>query len=172
MSCRCCKPGEQEKKEKEGESQRTPFQNCRSDVCLLSRFSRVRLLATPWTAAYQAPPSMRFSRQEYWSGLPLPSLERSTSRLYIVSLLIELTCRIYHEKCWAGWSTSWIQDCQEKYQQPQICRWHHPYDRDRRRGQQRMRWLDGIIDSMDWVWANSGEIVKDREVHGVTKTRT
>ena len=32
-------------------------------------------LATPWTAAYQAPPSMGFSRQEYWSGLPLPSPE-------------------------------------------------------------------------------------------------
>ena len=35
--------------------------------------SRVWLLATPWTAAYQAPPSMGFARQEYWSGLPLPS---------------------------------------------------------------------------------------------------
>ena len=35
--------------------------------------SRARLLATPWTAAYQAPPSMGFSRQHYWSGLPLPS---------------------------------------------------------------------------------------------------
>ena len=35
--------------------------------------SHLRLLATPWTAAYQAPPSMGFSRQEYWSGLPLPS---------------------------------------------------------------------------------------------------
>ena len=35
--------------------------------------SRVRLCATPWTAAYQAPPSMGFSRQEYWSGVPLPS---------------------------------------------------------------------------------------------------
>ena len=34
---------------------------------------RVRLCATPWTAAYQAPPSMGFSRQEYWSGVPLPS---------------------------------------------------------------------------------------------------
>ena len=34
--------------------------------------SRVRLLAAPWTAAYQAPPSMGFSRQEYWSGVPLP----------------------------------------------------------------------------------------------------
>ena len=36
-------------------------------------FSRVQLLATPWTVANQAPPSMRFSRQEYWSGVPLPS---------------------------------------------------------------------------------------------------
>ena len=35
--------------------------------------SRVRLFATPWTIAYQAPPSMGFSRQECWSGLPFPS---------------------------------------------------------------------------------------------------
>ena len=36
--------------------------------------SLVRLLATPWTVAYQAPPSMGFFRQEYWSGVPSPSL--------------------------------------------------------------------------------------------------
>ena len=35
--------------------------------------NRVRLLATPWSVAYQAPPSMGFSRLEYWSGVPLPS---------------------------------------------------------------------------------------------------
>ena len=35
--------------------------------------SEVAQLATPWTAAYQAPPSMGFSRQEYWNGVPLPS---------------------------------------------------------------------------------------------------
>ena len=35
--------------------------------------SPVRLFATPWTGAHQAPPSMGFSRQEYWSGLPFPS---------------------------------------------------------------------------------------------------
>ena len=35
--------------------------------------SRVRLLVTPWTVALQAPPSVGFSRQEYWSGVPLPS---------------------------------------------------------------------------------------------------
>ena len=35
--------------------------------------SRVQLLVTPWTVAHQAPPSMEFCRQEYWSGLPFPS---------------------------------------------------------------------------------------------------
>ena len=39
----------------------------------MKSLSRVRLCATPWTAAHQAPPSMGFSRQEYWSGVPLPS---------------------------------------------------------------------------------------------------
>ena len=42
-------------------------------LLLLSRFSCVRPCATPWTAAYQASPSMGFSRQEHWSGLPFPS---------------------------------------------------------------------------------------------------
>ena len=37
--------------------------------------SRVRLFATPWTVAYQAPPSIEFSKQEYWSGFPFPSPE-------------------------------------------------------------------------------------------------
>ena len=41
--------------------------------------SHVRLLVTPWTTAYQAPLSMGFSRQEYWSGLPLLSLESAPS---------------------------------------------------------------------------------------------
>ena len=39
-------------------------------MCMLSCFSRVRLFVTPWTVALQGPLSMRFSRQEYWSGLP------------------------------------------------------------------------------------------------------
>ena len=42
-------------------------------ACVLSHFSHVRLSATPWTTACQAPLSMGFSRQEYWSGLPFPS---------------------------------------------------------------------------------------------------
>ena len=61
--------------------------------------SRVRLLLTPWTAAYQAPPSMGFSRQEYWSGVPSPSLfckavpvfyERTFSYRTVISLSVVL----------------------------------------------------------------------------------
>ena len=43
--------------------------------------SHVQLLATPWTAAHQAPPSMEFSRQEYWSGVPLPLLHLMKHKL-------------------------------------------------------------------------------------------
>ena len=42
-------------------------------LLLLNRFSRVRLCATPYMAAHQAPPSLGFSRQQHWSGLPCPS---------------------------------------------------------------------------------------------------
>ena len=46
--------------------------------------SHVRLLATPWTAAHQDPPSLGFSRQEYWGGLPLPSPQKLTGyRLFL-----------------------------------------------------------------------------------------
>ena len=48
--------------------------------------SRVWLLATPWTAAYQAPLSMGFSWQEYWSGVPLPSLTNLWSLLKLMSI--------------------------------------------------------------------------------------
>ena len=42
-------------------------------VCVCESLSRVRIFATPWTVAHQAPLFMGFSRQEYWSGLPFPS---------------------------------------------------------------------------------------------------
>ena len=51
-------------------------------LLLLRRFSRVRLCATPSMAAHQAPPSMGFSRQEYWGGLPMPSLKESWALKY------------------------------------------------------------------------------------------
>ena len=53
--------------------------------------SRVWLLATPWTAAYQALPSMGFSRQEYWSGVPLPSLREHLRWNQTFSLLFSNT---------------------------------------------------------------------------------
>ena len=59
--------------------------------------SRIRLLATPWTVACQAPPSMGFSRQEYWSGVPLPSL--CTSR--VGSKTMNRNC--------SGYVSTWIQ---------------------------------------------------------------
>ena len=50
------------------------FSNAGKWKVKVKSLSRVWLLASPWIAAYQAPPSMGFSRQEYWSGVPLPSL--------------------------------------------------------------------------------------------------
>ena len=49
------------------------FPNAWKEKVKVKSLSRVWLFATPWTAAHQPPPSMGFSRQEYWSGLPLPS---------------------------------------------------------------------------------------------------
>ena len=65
---------------------------------MLSHFSRVRLFATPWTVARQAPLSMGFSRQEYWSRLPCPlpgDLPTQGSNLRLLQLL---HCRrvLYH----------------------------------------------------------------------------
>ena len=50
-------------------------------LSLLSRFSRVRLCATPETAAHQAPPSLGFSRQEHWCGLPFPSPMQESEKI-------------------------------------------------------------------------------------------
>ena len=68
--------------------------------------SCVRLFATPWTAAYQAPPSMGFSRQEYWSGVPLPSphyhLDSAYSKFCISNndLLLEPQMYVYPLSSW------------------------------------------------------------------------
>ena len=60
----------------------------RKCVCMLSHFSCVRLSATLWTVAHQAPLSMRFSRQEYWSGLPcLPPGDLPDPGIEIMSLI-------------------------------------------------------------------------------------
>ena len=59
----------------------------------VTSLSRVQPSATPWTAAYQAPPSMEFSRQEYWSGVPLPSLIESIGdcQIEVIVLKNEIT---------------------------------------------------------------------------------
>ena len=69
-------------------------------TCMLSRFSHVWLLATPWTRAYQAPPSMGFSRQEYWSGVPLPS------PIFLYWSIIDTQCCISF--CYTAKSVSYI----------------------------------------------------------------
>ena len=57
------------------------FSNAGKWKVKVKMLSSVWLLATPWTAAYQASPSMGFSRQEYWSGVPLPSPVRQSGYL-------------------------------------------------------------------------------------------
>ena len=73
--------------------------------------SRVRLLATPWTAAYQAPPSTGFSRQEYWSGVPLPSkslqIRRITKEKQRNSIVIKTNT---YWILWAPWKALYIHD--------------------------------------------------------------
>ena len=56
-------------------------------LLLLSHFNHVRLCVTPQTASHQAPPSLGFSRQEHWNGLPLPSLEYHTKEFEILTVI-------------------------------------------------------------------------------------
>ena len=75
--------------------------------------SHVRLFATPWTEAYQSPPSLGFSRQEYWSGVPLPSPVSITTQpqmLYILTfynfcvIMSNISqSLIYYELHWKLW---------------------------------------------------------------------
>ena len=80
----------------------------------LKSLSRVRLFATPWNAAYQAPPSMGVSRQEYWSGVPLPSpcnlIFTCNYKLHITFLLCKRLDQVskrhdFSAICW--WNVVW-----------------------------------------------------------------
>ena len=62
--------------------------------------SRVRLLSTPWTEAYQAPPSMGVSRQKYWSRVPLPSPEKDMRGRLIQTKETLLKIQINNEGCY------------------------------------------------------------------------
>ena len=76
--------------------------------------SRVRLLATPWTAAHQAPPSMGFSRQEYWSGVPPPSPHMTKLVHYFLCLAPYFLMRAEAQFIWLEYSfqfSSVAQSC-------------------------------------------------------------
>ena len=61
-------------------------------LLLLSRFSRVQLCATPQTAAHQAPPSLGFSRQEHWSGLPFPPPRKHVMKQQSTEQTLDIRC--------------------------------------------------------------------------------
>ena len=74
--------------------------------------SCVRIFMTPWTAAYQASPSMGFSRQEYWSGLPLPS---PGIPVELFQILKDDAVKVLHSICQQIWKTQqWPQTWNEK----------------------------------------------------------
>ena len=67
----------------------------------------------------------------------------------LCTLLLSLLCTVHHEKCQAGWITSWNQDCWGKYQQFQICRWYHSNSRKWRTKEpldegKRREWKSGL----------------------------
>ena len=78
-------------------------------LCAPSRFSRVRLFETPWTIARQAPLSMGFSRQEYWSGLPYPSPGINPVPLMSAALIARFFTT---SATWEARGLHWIDMCQ------------------------------------------------------------
>ena len=149
-------------------------------LLLLSHFSHIQLCATPWTAAYQASPSMGFSRQEHWSGLSFPSP---------LWFCILIPCSKLQIKGWTPYSLSlyFLRNCTANEREPGgweiwmknnvvfiMAPWWELRGRTR---WQRMRWLDSIYDSMNMNLGKLQEMVRDREawcaaIHGATKSQT
>ena len=75
--------------------------------------SHVRLFETPWTAAYQAPLSMGFSRQEYWSGMPLPSPSWKIADTY-------LACSKYAQSILARGRCLWLENSSHSVCNPNL----------------------------------------------------
>ena len=115
----------------------------------------------PWTVAHQAPPSIGFARQEYWSGLPLPPPGKSILNI--------------HWKDWCWSSNTLATWCKELTYRKRHWYWEHWRKEEKRTTEGES--LDSITDSMDISLSKLCEVVKDREawnaaVHRVTKSRT
>ena len=73
-------------------------------------------------------------------------------------------CRVHHGKCWAGWVTSWNQDCREKYSQPHISRWYHSNGRKWRRTKEPL----DECERGEWKnWLNTQHLKKKTQGHGI-----
>ena len=85
---------------------------------------------TTWPASWES--CMQVKKQQLELDMKQQTgfkLGKEYVKVVLSPCLFNLHAEFHHEKCRAGWSTSWNLDCREKYQLPQICRWHHPYGR-------------------------------------------